>query len=139
MQCYECSYEGPDKDFLKKRHGKESGLCLECRRKWGRQHYKENRKAQINRVRANKDKYKEETQTYVRELKRQPCMDCGHKFHWYAMDFDHREGVEKEYNIYKMTQGSHTLEALKREIAKCDMVCAVCHRLRTAKRLGLQE
>jgi hypothetical protein len=45
------------------------------------------------------------------------------------MDFDHRQGEEKLANINKFAYTS--LEALQREIAKCDVVCANCHRERT--------
>lgn len=35
-----------------------------------------------------------------------------------------------------VAQGA-TIEKLQTEIAKCELVCAVCHRLRTAYRLGI--
>jgi hypothetical protein len=59
-------------------------------------------------------------------------MDCGGTFPPECMDFDHREGETKELTI-----GSHLRWAWARieaEIAKCDLVCANCHRTRTRKR-----
>jgi hypothetical protein len=47
------------------------------------------------------------------------------------MDFDHRPGEIKVREISMFTAG---FAALKREIAKCDLVCANCHRLRTSRR-----
>ena len=41
-------------------------------------------------------------------------------------EYHHREGTEKRYNICDM--GSMSLEALLDEIAKCDVLCAACHR-----------
>jgi hypothetical protein len=45
------------------------------------------------------------------------------------MDFDHVRG-SKAGNVSEMI-GSATVMALLTEIAKCDVVCANCHRLRT--------
>jgi hypothetical protein len=57
-----------------------------------------------------------------------PCADCGKYFRYWKMDLDHVRG-EKITNVSKMQMGSP--EKLKTEIAKCDVVCACCHRVRT--------
>ena len=49
------------------------------------------------------------------------------------MDFDHRPG-EIKVDIIKNLVNSGSLDTVKAEIAKCDLVCAVCHRIRTAER-----
>lgn len=65
----------------------------------------------------------------VRRLKRRPCLDCGGRFPPECMDFDHRPDEEKFIEI------SHTtLAQMGPEIAKCDLVCANCHRIRTRRR-----
>ena len=61
-----------------------------------------------------------------------PCMDCGGSFPAICMDFDHRPGTQKRRPIAAMRAGS--LSRLKREISKCDLVCANCHRIRTLGR-----
>jgi len=53
------------------------------------------------------------------------------------MDFDHREGEKKEYLLSAIDKMS--INTLKREIAKCDVVCANCHRERTFQRLKKQN
>jgi hypothetical protein len=51
------------------------------------------------------------------------------------MDFDHRGEVEKTGNIGSLvSQAYFTIERLKKEIDKCDLVCANCHRIRTYNR-----
>lgn len=62
---------------------------------------------------------------------RRPCSDCGNKYPPEAMDFDHVRGP-KAFNIGNAR--SVALKALAVEIAKCDLVCATCHRLRTCER-----
>jgi len=65
------------------------------------------------------------------ELKAVPCTDCGGKFPPEAMDFDHVRG-EKVKHVGWLEDGS--LVRLMAEIAKCELVCANCHRVRTAQR-----
>jgi hypothetical protein len=57
------------------------------------------------------------------------CADCGISYPHYVMDFDHVRGT-KSSNIHELVKYS-TLEKLKEEIDKCDLVCANCHRHRT--------
>jgi len=45
------------------------------------------------------------------------------------MDFDHRPGVEKKFDVG--AGYSYTMENVIAENKKCDIVCANCHRLRT--------
>ena len=60
------------------------------------------------------------------------CADCGYREHPAALDFDHRPGTTKVRDIKQGQQLGW--EALKAEIAKCDVVCANCHRIRTVER-----
>lgn len=64
----------------------------------------------------------------VRKAKNIPCTDCGQWYPHYVMDFDHVNG-KKSFNVG--TFGAISTERLLAEIAKCDVVCANCHRIRT--------
>ena len=68
-----------------------------------------------------------EAKRLIERVKDVPCADCGHKFPTYVMDFDHVRG-EKSFNISRGR--GHSIKKLKEEIAKCDIVCANCHRIR---------
>lgn len=61
-------------------------------------------------------------------LKADPCTDCGRSYPAVAMDFDHVRG-EKVAGISQMWCWNH--EKVLVELAKCDLVCANCHRVRT--------
>ena len=61
-------------------------------------------------------------------------MDCGVKYPPYVMDFDHRPGEKKSYHIGVMVNRRFTKKRIQEEIDKCDVVCANCHRVRTATR-----
>ena len=69
--------------------------------------------------------------TVVRAAKDRPCTDCGVTFPPEIMDFDHVRG-EKLINIGHASRSRHylTWAALAEEIAKCDVRCPNCHRMR---------
>ena len=68
---------------------------------------------------------------WVDAQKAMPCADCGGTFPSVCMDFDHVRGT-KLFAIGARTRT--TREKLLAEIAKCDVVCANCHRIRTHER-----
>jgi hypothetical protein len=61
------------------------------------------------------------------------CADCGYNAHPAALDFDHLPGTVKCFNIGP-DGPSHSWHDVLLEIAKCDVVCANCHRIRSATR-----
>lgn len=61
-----------------------------------------------------------------------PCRDCKRRFPPVAMDFDHRFG--KNRSIANMVSGAYRIDLILEEIKLCDLVCACCHRIRTAAR-----
>lgn len=66
-----------------------------------------------------------------------PCADCHRTYPFCCMDFDHREGTVKSYNVGSMVAHGYSIDLIMTEIAKCDLVCANCHRIRTqARRIG---
>ena len=58
------------------------------------------------------------------------CCDCGYKGHATALDFDHKEPKLKSFSLSK-AYGQYSDERLLAEVAKCDVRCANCHRVRT--------
>jgi hypothetical protein len=66
-------------------------------------------------------------------LKGGPCADCLGIFPPCAMDFDHVRGIK----LFDVSKGvSKTWLVLVEELAKCELVCSNCHRVRTSKRHG---
>ncbi len=64
-----------------------------------------------------------------------PCADCGRIYPHQVMQWDHRPGLEKLGDINEDFWGRSRDEVLA-EIAKCDLVCANCHTIRTFSRNG---
>lgn len=65
-----------------------------------------------------------------------PCADCGRSFPPEALDLDHARG--KTASIRSFINAGPD-EMLWAELAKCDVVCACCHRTRTKNRGPSQE
>ncbi len=108
----------------------------EKQREAQRRHYRENidRYSERNRRYAStladqKRAHTSKKREYVYAAKDGPCMDCGGSFHHSAMDFHHRDPSQKTDSISKMVVRGG-IERLKEEIAKCDLICANCHRIR---------
>ena len=72
-------------------------------------------------------------QAWVNEQKNVPCADCHGRFPAICMDLDHVSGT-KVMRVSQMVH--HSWARLKAEVAKCEVVCANCHRVRTARRGG---
>jgi hypothetical protein len=71
---------------------------------------------------------------YIATLKATtPCFDCKNSFPPYVMDFDHVRG-KKKYLISSLAAQNVGVKTFLEEIAKCDIVCANCHRIRTFKK-----
>lgn len=64
-----------------------------------------------------------------------PCVDCG-EADPIVLEFDHRDGVEKSFNIGESNHKSISLSRVIAEIAKCDVRCSNCHRRRTYIQFG---
>lgn len=143
--CKKCNQQKPVDRFgtFKSRTGKHRprGTCLDCRALY---HQKNADKLKAYRVDYNKKNRSKKRQrdtecrdvarAYVDEVKaRTPCADCGHHFPPVCMDFDHVRGPNVN-GVANLVGSSYKLDLIKMEIAKCEVVCACCHRLRTQAR-----
>lgn len=64
---------------------------------------------------------------YLNEYKlSKGCLLCGYNANALALDFHHRDGEKKECNVGRMDVG---WDKMLKEIEKCDIVCANCHRI----------
>ena len=69
-----------------------------------------------------------------KEIKeKNPCMDCKIWYPYYVMDFDHVRG-RKHKNVAELID-TLSKKKIDEEIAKCEIVCSNCHRIRTHDRL----
>lgn len=55
------------------------------------------------------------------------CAKCGNKDHA-VLEFHHRNRTEKSMAVSAMVTRGFPLVMIRKEIAKCDVMCANCHR-----------
>lgn len=84
---------------------------------------------------AKRISYSQRNQLYVYELlKHKSCVDCNDN-RIEVLDFDHVKG-NKENSICDIIRQALSIETLQKEIDKCEVRCANCHRIKTSKERG---
>ena len=63
-------------------------------------------------------------------LSARSCVDCGERDP-IVLEFDHRDPKNKFKVIAKMLSGHYSWESVRKEIEKCEVRCANCHRRKT--------
>jgi hypothetical protein len=108
-----------------------NGYCRTCKANYDREYRKRPEVAARRKwqVKAANQRMMDRNKAIVVKAKSVPCTDCGGTFPVCCMDFDHREPHLKSHTISHMTLVTEA--ALRAEMAKCDVVCANCHRIRT--------
>ena len=64
------------------------------------------------------------------------CVDCGYNKSPFALQFDHTAD-DKEFTIGASV--TFSWQRIEKEIAKCEVVCANCHMIRTQERRGQND
>lgn len=67
---------------------------------------------------------------YLELKKSLKCKFCGN-CDFRVLDFHHRNAKEKDFNVADAIRRGFSMEKIKREIAKCDVLCSNCHRIET--------
>jgi hypothetical protein len=137
--CSKCNQTKPLIEFGKKSRNK-NGLqarCKDCHREDGRVTYAKNPEKQRQSVKLRKLSNKRVNRAFLLDYKtKTPCFDCKAFYPSYVMDFDHVYG-KKYLDVSKLIAYKH--ERMLEEIAKCQLVCANCHRKRTFERSGTSQ
>jgi hypothetical protein len=100
-------------------------------REYMRDWYQQNKAAHVRMVRKSEAARIGLYMRRIDEMKSEPCTDCGQIFDPVCMDFDHLR--DKEFNISHMVR-NNSWDKILAELAKCELVCSNCHRLRTRTR-----
>lgn len=127
--CSRCKQTYPITSFHTKKSNKD-GLqknCKTCKTEYNKKHY-------IN----NKTKYKQKAKKhravlrewYIEFKKQLSCLNCGES-DWRCLDHHHKDPSIKEFTIslyYTVSKNK-----LLRELEKCEVLCANCHRKQNIK------
>lgn len=100
---------------------------------YGKSHYQRNRQKYIDQAASRRLR----NRIYIRQLKEDgQCVDCKIK-DWRVLDYDHLPGCEKLFEISTAPERGFSLEKIDKEIAKCVLRCANCHRIITVERASI--
>jgi hypothetical protein len=128
-RCSRCGHELPVECFNRLGDGRQ-WYCRSCfaayfraRGDLHRHQSKAAKKARVRRLRAHVLEY----------LREHPCVECGEPDP-IVLEFDHV--ADKSTAIATLLSGGAPLKDIEAEIARCEVVCASCHKRRTARRAG---
>jgi hypothetical protein len=113
-KCEYCNKYYPESDF---------GVALTTKNKIYRRNkckncYRKTKKSLQNKYRVLIDEYKEN----------KGCSECGTK-DYRVLEFHHKNGKEKEFSIGEVSTKGYGLKKIEKELEKCLVICANCHRI----------
>lgn len=131
-RCSNCRKNKELEEFYKssKQADGRQSYCKQCNTLWGRTCYLKNKSHYVAKYADVRRRNREYVIAY---LKQHPCVDCNEE-DIVVLDFDHLS--DKFKNISVLLGSGYSLATIEKEIAKCQVRCANCHRRRTAKQFG---
>lgn len=130
--CIDCKQQFP-LDHFQSRGGKRKHerlpRCVSCARDYQRKWHQKNRDKRLKR----RQERKQEIRRWVLDyLSSNPCVKCG-ETDPVVLEFDHLR--DKTLIVSRLIAG-YGLDSVKHEVAKCQVMCANCHREKTAEEQG---
>ena len=133
--CKTCGLEKPiiEFNFKDKKRNKRQAVCKDCQRARERELYHTVYKYRNkDNYKSNRKKYREKITIFLNNLKECGCIICGESDPC-CLDFHHLK--DKEFDLAHSKEFS--LDRIKKEIEKCIILCANCHRKLHANKIIL--
>ncbi len=131
-ECKSCKLTKSIREFrrggIRNKKVRYYSICKSCYKPLQRAYQAKTRKRinELQKIRYHKN----EKIDYINNIRTNtPCADCKQKFHYSIMEFDHLPQYSKEFEI--CLYRDYSLEDIEKEMKKCELVCANCHRYRT--------
>jgi hypothetical protein len=119
--------------WRRKEKGQRHNYCRPCHAEYHRKHYLANRERYIAQAAKQKAQLRlERTRMLLEYFNSHACVDCGESDP-VVLEFDHLR--DKSFAVTAKLV-NYRWERILEEIEKCEVVCANCHRRRTARRRG---
>lgn len=141
--CNKCKIEKPEGEFffrdksINKRHN-HCKMCYGNSRR-SKEHYLKYKDEYLARATVRNTTVRNENFAHLMNfLHGKKCADCGES-DIVVFEFDHRNPTLKIDNVSQMFCKALRWETILTEIGKCDIVCANCHKRRTAKQYGWKK
>ena|SRR3989344_151305 len=134
-KCSRCKKEKliEEFNFKIKTLGLRQLQCKECTRLLIKNHYNSNRQYYLLKARKRNKSLRDKINAFLRGyLLKNPCIDCGES-DITVLEFDHIGKIPKFKAVSHLLRARSSLEQIQKEINKCEVRCANCHRRKTAK------
>lgn len=141
-RCSKCRQEKDNSEFFMKNSatGRLHAQCKSCyraqRKKTHAAHYAKNRDAYLLRAKRRRDELRRTfRENMLALLKNRECALCGEN-DIRVLEFDHLSPKSKGFSISQAVKLGHSWDVVIKEINKCQILCANCHKKRTAEQIG---
>lgn len=131
--CGKCKQHKDETEFPFKNKLKniKNSVCSECQKEYKLKHYYSNKKQYYDRNKVTIIRLRELVDDFK---KKHPCERCGES-DICCLDFHHLNPDEKDFEIGN-TRNIGSERKILKEISKCIILCANCHRKLHAGRFG---
>lgn len=120
-KCTKCGKYKPLEEYHKKSKGLY-GVASICKQCW------------VKISRDSKEKSRKKTQKWIIDyLEKHPCKHCG-ETDILVLEFNHMEN--KKLAVSKLVSECYSLNTIKKEVDKCEVLCCNCHKRYTSKQLN---
>jgi hypothetical protein len=92
-----------------------------------------NKDSKVNVSKKMRHEYMTDQEALQAYKEKMGCIDCGVDHPHYVLEFDHRPEFKKVGVVSRVLK-KYGAEKAWEEVAKCDVVCSNCHKLRTHSR-----
>ena len=135
--CYHCQKWKEEEEFSWrfKSLGVRDSTCKECKKPYNEKYFSGPAKERhLKQVRERKQAAREFAREYVMNyLSTHPCEHCGES-DVRVLEFHHVG--DKDNTVSKMIGEGYAVERIQRELDKCQVLCANCHRKITIEERG---
>lgn len=119
--------------FRNKAKGTTHNICKPCAKVRDAEYYQSSESRRKSIRTGVKARIKATREVFLNILENSSCVDCGES-NPIVLEFDHLG--DKKYNVSEVAGKTQSVKKLLEEIAKCEVRCANCHRVKTAKQRG---
>lgn len=140
--CSKCGELKPPSEYYVKdsNSGRLHAHCKACYREHRKTYYAEHFEKYGDEYRLRARKYRKKLREEYRNgvlsyLKDKSCADCGED-NIVVLEFDHIDPSRKSFSVSQAVKLGYGWKQVQDEINKCEVVCANCHKKRTARQFG---
>jgi hypothetical protein len=129
--CSLCKESLPLSAFAKKGDGKQA-RCRKCHSIYTKDNYLKNKAYYRDKADTSRTRQRDKKRDVMLDRFKAGCRDCEND-DIRVLEFDHVHGI-KEFGIADGIVNGVSHQRFLDEIAKCEVVCANCHKIRTVER-----